>query len=124
MINAMNKKRFEDLVQQAIEELPDEFRKRLENVAVIVEDEPPPELLARLDVMPEDTLFGLYEGTPLTERGFDAPLHPDHIWIFQRPIEDECDGDDDIKEEIKITIVHEVAHFFGMDDDYLEGLGY
>jgi len=72
----------------------------------------------------KQTLLGLYEGTPLTERGFDAPLHPDRIWIFQQPIEDECDTDDEIREEIKTTIVHEVAHFFGLDDEYLEDLGY
>jgi predicted Zn-dependent protease with MMP-like domain len=124
MIDAMDRKRFELLVHEAIEELPDEFRNKLENVAVIIEDRPSAELLERMDVMPEDTLFGLYEGTPLTERGFEAPLFPDRIWIFQMPIEDESDSEEDIKEEIKITVVHEVAHFFGMDDDYLEELGY
>jgi predicted Zn-dependent protease with MMP-like domain len=124
MIDAMDRKRFELLVHEAIEELPDEFRNKLENVAVIIEDRPSAELLERMDVMPEDTLFGLYEGTPLTERGFEAPLFPDRIWIFQKPIEDESDSEEDIKEEIKITVVHEVAHFFGMDDDYLEELGY
>ena len=70
------------------------------------------------------THLNLTEGTPLTERGFDAPLHPDRIWIFQEPIEDECDTDEEIREEIKTTIVHEVAHFFGLDDEYLEDLGY
>ena len=69
--------------------------------------------------------FGLYEGVPLTKRGFfEAPLHPDRILIFQRAIEDECDSSDEIKEELKITLVHEIAHFFGMDDDYLEEIGY
>jgi predicted Zn-dependent protease with MMP-like domain len=120
----MNRKRFEDLVRQAIDELPQEFRERLENVAVIVEDNPSAELLERMEVLAEDTLFGLYEGTPLTERGFEAPLYPDRIWIFQRPIENECDSEEEIKDEIKVTIVHEVAHFFGLDDDYLEELGY
>jgi predicted Zn-dependent protease with MMP-like domain len=68
--------------------------------------------------------LGLYEGVPLTERGFEAPLYPDRIWIFQRPIEDKCETDQDVIEEIQITIVHEIAHFFGMDDEYLEDLGY
>lgn len=120
----MKRERFEQLVQEAIRELPVEFRLKLENVAVIIEDEPSSELLERLDVLPEDSLFGLYEGIPLTERGFEAPLHPDRIWIFQGPIEDECESEEDIKDEVKITIVHEVAHFFGLDDDYLEALGY
>ena len=120
----MNRKNFEKLVNEAIEELPSEFREQLENVVIIVEDRPSQDLLERMEVPPEDTLFGLYEGTPLTERGFDAPLHPDRIWIFQQPIEEECDTEDEIREEIKTTIVHEVAHFFGLDDNYLEDLGY
>src|SRR2546425_6439940 len=116
----MNRKNFEKLVDEAIKELPSEFRERLENVVVIVEDRPSKDLLEKMEILPDDTLLGLYEGTPLTERGFQAPLDPDRIWIFQQPIEDECDTDDQIREEIKTTIVHEVAHFFGLDDEYLE----
>jgi predicted Zn-dependent protease with MMP-like domain len=120
----MNRTKFEKLVDQAIQELPPEFREKLENVVVIVEDCPSDEILERMEVPPGDTLFGLYEGTPLTDRGAQSPLYPDRIWIFQGPIEDECGTEDEIREEIKTTIVHEVAHFFGMDDDYLEDLGY
>ncbi|MND03569.1 Possibl zinc metallo-peptidase [compost metagenome] len=62
---------------------------------------------------------------PLTERGhFEAPLLPDRIFIFQRAIEDACDSPEEVKEELKITLVHEIAHFFGLDDDYLEQIGY
>ena len=120
----MNRKNFEKLVNEAIEELPSEFRKRLENVVVIVDDRPSPDLLERMEMPREETLLGLYEGMPLTERGFQAPLYPDRIWIFQQPIEQECDTEDELREEIKTTIVHEVAHFFGLDDEYLENLGY
>ena len=120
----MERKAFEALVQRAIRDLPVEFREKLENVVVIVEDEPSDELLDRMDVPPEDTLFGLYEGVPITERGFDSPLYPDRIYIFQNPIEDECATEVELVEEIQTTIIHEVAHFFGLDDDYLEGLGY
>ena len=120
----MDRVKFESLVDQAIRELPAEFRTRLENVVVLVEEFPSEELLDDLDVSSGDTIFGLYEGTPLTERGFDAPLHPDRIWIFQGPIEEECESDEEIMDEIKTTIVHEVAHFFGLDDEYLEDLGY
>jgi predicted Zn-dependent protease with MMP-like domain len=120
----MERDKFESLVDQAIRELPPEFKRKLENVVVIVEDRPSEELLDDLGIMSGDTLFGLYEGTPLTERGFNTPLHPDRIWIFQGPIEEACESEEDITEEIKITIVHEVAHFFGLDDEYLEGLGY
>ena len=116
---------FSTLLDDAIKELPDEFRKRLENVAIILEDYPSPELLARMEVSEDETLFGLYEGVPLTERGhFEAPLLPDRILIFQREIEDACDSPEEVKEELKITLVHEIAHFFGMDDDYLEELGH
>jgi predicted Zn-dependent protease with MMP-like domain len=120
----MQRSKFEKLVSQAIKELPAEFREKLANVIIIVEDHPSDEILDQMEISREDTLFGLYEGTPLTERGFEAPLHPDRIWIFQNPIEQECETEDDIKEEIKVTIVHEVAHFFGLDDEYLERLGY
>ena len=77
-----------------------------------------------MEVPEGNTLFGLYEGTPLTERGFQTPLHPDRIWIFQAPIEEECGTEEAIRDEIAVTIVHEIAHFFGLDDEYLEGLGY
>ena len=121
----MDRKAFEKLVGDAVRELPEEFRKKLDNVAVIVEDYPSQDLIEQLELSPDDTLFGLYEGVPLTERGFlGQPLHPDRILIFQRAIEDECDSLEEVKEELKITLVHEVAHFFGIDDEYLEELGY
>jgi len=121
----MDRKAFEKLLDEAIGELPKDFRKRMENVAVIVEDYPSAELIEQLDLDPEAVLFGLYEGVPLTERGFFAqPLHPDRILIFQGEIEDECDSPEEVKEELKVTIVHEIAHFFGLSDEYLEELGY
>jgi predicted Zn-dependent protease with MMP-like domain len=116
----MDRVKFENLVDQAVRELPAEFRKKLENVIVIVEDRPSD----GMEIASGDKLVGLYEGTPLTERGFDTPLHPDRIWIFQGPIEEVCESEEEITEEIKTTIVHEVAHFFGLDDEYLEDLGY
>ena len=121
----MERQAFEKLLDEAIRELPAEFRDKLENVAVIVEDYPSEQLMTQMGLSSEDTLFGLYEGVPLTERGFfDQPLHPDRILIFQKAIEDECDTVEETKEELKTTLVHEVAHFFGMGDDYLEELGY
>src|SRR5213594_4233193 len=85
----MKRDKFKRLVSQAIAKLPEEFQKRLENVVVLVEDRPSRELLDQMEVPPGDTLFGLYEGTPLTERGIAAPLYPDRIWIFKKPIEEE-----------------------------------
>ena len=94
------------------------------SVELIVEDRPSEDLLQRMEVEDGDTLFGLYEGVPLTERGFEAPLHPDRIWVFQQPIEDVCETEAEIEDEVKVTLLHEIAHFFGMDDDYLDEIGY
>ncbi|HEX4998011.1 MAG TPA: metallopeptidase family protein [Terriglobia bacterium] len=120
----MRREDFEKLVDAAVTDLPEEFRSRLENVALLVESRPTRAQLASLDLEPDDELFGLYEGTPLTERGFEAPLHPDRIWIFQEPIERVCVTRREIQEEIRITIMHEIAHFFGIDDNALEDMGY
>lgn len=120
----MNRARFEQLVDTAISTLPRQFRERLSNVAVIVESRPAKDLLERLEIPSGDTLFGLYEGVPLTERGFEAPLHPDRIWIFQEPIEQVCTTEAEVEREIQTTIMHEVAHFFGFEDEELEDMGY
>lgn len=124
-LRSVDRKAFEKLLSEAIDELPQEFRTKLQNVAVIVEDYPSDELKKQMAMSEDDTLFGLYEGVPLTQRGyFNQPLYPDRILIFQKALEDECESSDELKEELKTTLVHEVAHFFGMDDDYLEELGY
>ena len=74
-----------------------------------------------MEVPEDETLFGLYEGVPLTRRGyFDVPLHPDRVFIFQGPIEDACHSPEEIKDEVRITVMHELAHYFGFDDDELE----
>jgi len=116
---------FESLVNEAVKELPEEFREKLTNVAIVIEDHPSEELLERMEVPEDETLFGLYEGVPLTERGhFNEPLYPDRILIFQGPIEEECDTPEEVREEVRITLLHEIAHFFGFDDDELEERGY
>jgi predicted Zn-dependent protease with MMP-like domain len=121
----MQRKAFESLVQAAIEELPQQFKDRLKNVAIIVEDYPSEELLERMEVPEDETLFGLYDGVPLTERGhFDVPLYPDRILIFQGPIEEACNSPEQIQEEVRVTLIHEIAHFFGFDDESLEERGY
>src|SRR4030095_13443428 len=112
----MRRKQFETLVQDAIRELPQEFREKLTNIAIVIENYPSQELLDRMEVPEDETLFGLYEGVPLPERGhFNAPLYPDRILIFQRPIEEECDTPEEVREEVRITLLHEIAHFFGFD---------
>jgi predicted Zn-dependent protease with MMP-like domain len=121
----MERKVFESLVHEAIRDLPQQFREKLTNMAIIIEDYPTDDLLDRMEVPEDETLFGLYEGVPLTERGhFNEPLFPDRILIFQGSIEDACSSADEIKEEIRITVAHEIAHFFGFDDEALEELGY
>ena len=107
---------FEDVVRAALDELPPELARALENVAVVVEDE-----------NPEDPdLFGLYHGVPLPERGsgYGGQL-PDKISVYRLPLEDEFGDDpDELRDEIRITVLHELAHYFGIDEDRLEELGY
>lgn len=108
---------FQDAVGDALDQIPDELTRLLSNVAVLVEDEPPPD---------EPDLLGIYEGTPLTERDgwWDAGSLPDRITIFKGPLERMCVDRDDLLDEIAVTVVHEVAHHFGVDDDRLHELGW
>ncbi|HEV8661898.1 MAG TPA: metallopeptidase family protein [Candidatus Methylomirabilis sp.] len=121
----MNRKRFARLVTEALETLPEELRSRMANVEVVIADWPTPEDLEEAGLGPEDTLFGLYQGTPLPERGVEAPpLFPDKITIFQGPLEEWCDGDAETREEIRTTVVHEIAHHFGIGEERLTELGW
>jgi predicted Zn-dependent protease with MMP-like domain len=108
-----------------VNDLPEEFAARLANVEVVVEEEPSRAQLRGVGLDPrEDTLFGLYEGVPLEERTGDVPLLPDKISIFYGPIVEACESEQEIREEIRTTILHEVAHFFGIEDEDLESWGY
>ena len=107
----LSHRRFERLVAKALSGLPEEFRSRLENVAVLIEDEPPKDM--------PDTL-GLYEGVPLTERSLDGIILPDRITLFKRPIERACRTEEEIEAEVRLTILHEVGHFFGLDESQME----
>ncbi|MCX6552593.1 MAG: metallopeptidase family protein, partial [Acidobacteria bacterium] len=92
----MRRARFEQLVAEAIRTIPARFRDELHNIAVMVEDEPPDDLLDEMEIDPPDTLFGLYQGTPLTERRWDhGNTLPDRIVLYQGPIEDSCESEDD-----------------------------
>ncbi len=117
----MKRDAFERLVEQALQEIPKRFRDAMQNVAVVVEDEPAPEILDELEVEPGDTLFGLYQGTPLTERGWGHGNNlPDRISIYRGPIEDACDGDDEIRDCIAETVIHEFGHYFGLSEEQIE----
>jgi predicted Zn-dependent protease with MMP-like domain len=121
----MNRERFEALVAEALEEIPEPFRTYLENVAVIIEDEPSAETLHEMGLHPRrDRLFGLYEGTPLGERTFgDTLALPDRITIFYRPLVRTFRTPAAIRREVRKTVVHELAHVFGLDDDEIEAEG-
>jgi len=122
----MRAARFEALVAEAVAAVPAEFATYLANVAVCIEDWPSDELLRSLDLDPElDTLFGLYDGTALPDRPHDFAGHPpDRIIIFREAILEEFDDEPTIRYEIERTIVHEIAHFFGLDEDRVRRLGY
>jgi predicted Zn-dependent protease with MMP-like domain len=117
----MTRARFEKLVEEALREIPRSFRKEMKNVAVIVEDEPPPHVLEEMEIEPPDSLFGLYQGTPLPERtwAFGNTL-PDRISIYQRPIEESCEDDDEIRDCVAETVIHEFGHYFGLSEDEIE----
>ena len=115
----MTRERFTRLVEEALGGIPRRFRDALKNVAVIVEDEPPQELLD--DMEPDDTLFGLYEGTPLPDRGSSyGNTLPDRVSIYQIPIEDACGNDQEIRKCVAETLIHELGHYFGMTEEEIE----
>jgi predicted Zn-dependent protease with MMP-like domain len=121
----MDRTRFARVVTEVVNQLPEEFASRLANVEVVVEDEPSRAQLRSVGLDPRvDTLFGLYEGVPLEERAGELPVLPDKISIFYRPLVEACESEAEIREEIRTTILHEVAHFFGIDDEDLESWGY
>lgn len=116
---------FDRLVARAISRIPSEFRRHLDNVLITVQPRPSSELLAELGFSAEEELFGYFSGIPLTERDpANPPLYPDTIFIFQEPLEACCRSREELLDEIEITVVHEIAHFIGFDDDQLEALGY
>lgn len=119
----MTRQRFEQLVARAVSGIPRRFRDAIQNVAVIVEDEPAPALLAEMDIHPPDTLFGLYQGIPLPDRGWGyGNAVPDRVTLFQGPIEDASEGDDEIVATIGETIIHEFGHYFGLSEEEIEAI--
>lgn len=121
----MDRRDFEKLVSEAVSALPDQFLSQLDNVEIVVEDFPSDEILHYEGIDSEYDLLGYYEGVPLTERGeAGEPFLPDRITIFQKPIEAVATDRADLVNEIQRTVVHEVAHYFGIDEDRLEELGW
>jgi predicted Zn-dependent protease with MMP-like domain len=117
----MTRAEFDHHVQDALADIPREFRKAMQNIAIVVEDEPSRELLHDMEIEPPDTLFGLYQGTPLTERQWSGNTTlPDRILLFQGPHEREAADDDDLIGSIAETLIHEIGHYFGMSEDQIE----
>lgn len=116
---------FARLVGEAMSEIPEPFRSKLENVAVVIEAKPSPRQLAELGMADTETLLGLYEGIPLTQRGeWYNLVPPDKITLFRQPILALCRTEDEVRAQVKTTVLHEVAHFYGIDDDELDRMGY
>jgi predicted Zn-dependent protease with MMP-like domain len=114
---------FEALVERALRRLPRQFKDRITNVAVVVEDWADDETLEELGIEPPDTLYGLYRGTDLTRRDSSyGNVLPDTIHIYQGPIEEDCDDPDEMAELVVDTVIHEIGHYFGLDDDTMEGI--
>ncbi len=113
----MDRKAFERLAEEAVALLPRRFRKRIENLYVVVEDWPTREDLESVGLSTPHDLLGLYHGIPLDERGMGyGNVLPDRVSIYQGPIEAICETDEEVREEIRLTIIHELGHYFGLSD--------
>jgi predicted Zn-dependent protease with MMP-like domain len=117
----MNRDEFRALVDRALEDIPKDFRDALTNIAIVIEDEPSDAALADVGLEPPDTLLGLYQGTPLTERQWaHGNTLPDKITLFQGPIEDSSEDEDDLVVAIGETLIHEIGHYFGLSEEEIE----
>ena len=111
----MKREDFVRLVEEALDSLPREFRRRMSNIAVLVEDLPPEPLPSG------NLLLGLFHGVPMTRKSvFDLPTGPDYVTLYQKNIEAVCSTEEEIREQIRMTVIHEVGHYFGMDEEQLK----
>jgi len=112
----MTCERFIRLVEEALDSLPAKFRARVKNLAVVIENKPPGQ-----DAAEEDLLMGVFQGVPTTEKSvWDTAAGPDRIVLYQKNIEAACSTDDEVREEVRLTVLHELGHYFGMTEDQLE----
>jgi len=114
----MTREQFEAVVERALRRLPRAFRDKMANIVVVVEDWADDDTLEEMGIEPPDTLYGLYRGVDLTRRdsGYGNVL-PDTVTIYQGPIEEDCESEEDMAEVIRETVVHEIGHYFGLDDE-------
>ena len=119
----MTRRQFEALVDSALRKLPSAFRAKLANVAVVVEDWADEQTLAEMGIEPPDTLYGLYRGVDLTRRDSSyGNVLPDTIHIYQGPIEEDCADREEMEEMVRDVVSHEVGHYFGLDDETMDGI--
>jgi predicted Zn-dependent protease with MMP-like domain len=116
---------FDEVLRQAIRDLPAMFRESLRNVAIVVEEWPPDWLLEELEVVPGETLYGFYHGIPLPERSvLDSGNLPDKISVYRGPLEEDFPDPGELTRQIRMTLLHEIGHYFGMDEEDLSRFGY
>ena len=121
----VSKSEFARYVEQALAELPEPFASHLEQITVEIKDRPTRHQLRSVGLKPDELLFGLYQGVALPERSVEhSGVLPDRILIFQEDHEDACDSPTQLVEEIRTTVLHEIGHHFGMDEDDLDEVGY
>jgi predicted Zn-dependent protease with MMP-like domain len=113
----MEQSEFEQLVNEGVAQIPEKFLKMLKNLAIVVDEEPSPEQVDKLKIRKDTSLFGLYEGVPQIKRGAFYSALPDKITIFKKPIEQYAGSPEQIKEIVKNTVWHEIAHHFGSEEE-------
>ena len=119
----MNRTQFEALVDRALRTLPRDFKAKMANIAVVVEDWADDETLDEMGIEPPDTLYGLYRGVDLTRRDASyGNVLPDTIHIYQGPIEEDCADEAEMADLVRDVVIHEVGHYFGLDDETMEGI--
>lgn len=119
----MNREQFIQVMEDALDSLPREFRTRIRNIAILVEDFPPHQP-APEHGQPKQLLLGIFHGVPTTRKSFfDLPMGPDHIVLYQKNIEAVCAGEAEIREQIRQTLLHELGHYFGMTEEQLRSIG-
>jgi len=117
----MTRSQFERLVTEALQTIPKRFRDEMHNVVVIIEQQPSAEVLAEMEIPAGDTLYGLYQGTPLPERTWsDTNRLPDRITIYQGPIEEDAEDEEDMLAIVAETVIHEFGHYFGLSEEEIE----
>lgn len=119
----LSESQFRKQVREALELIPAEFRPHLDNLEILVEDWPSSELLASMEIPEDEGLYGLYTGTPLTERAFDHSDLPDRITLYRGPLLEDFPDPEELRQEVALTLLHEVAHHLGIDEERLEELG-